>query len=72
MAAAAWRSEPQSFSLWMNLSAMIRIDGATPTTPCPSRDAAIVPATWVPWKSSSKSWTVLSSWQKSQPWTSSM
>ena len=55
-----------------NLRAMILTFGATPTTPCPSSEAAIVPATCVPWKSSSKSWTVLSSLQKSQPWTSSM
>ena len=73
IAAIACESSPQSRVVaLMNFRAMIETLGATPTTPTPLSDAAIVPATWVPWQSSSKSWTVLSSWQKSQPWTSSM
>ena len=50
---------------------MIFTLGATPTVPRPFSEAAMVPATWVPWKSSPTSCRVLSSLQKSQPWTSS-
>ena len=45
--------------------------GCDPDGSHPLSDAAIVPATWVPWPSRPASWTVLSSLQKSQPWTSS-
>ena len=72
MAAIAWSSQPQSRSSPRNLSAMSFTPGARPTMPAPLSFAAIVPETCVPWKSSSGSWTVLSSWQKSQPLTSSM
>ena len=59
IAAIAWESRPQSLGMssLMNFNAMIETLGATPTTPIPFSDAAIVPATWVPWPSWPKSWT---------------
>ena len=63
MASMALESDPKGPP--KNLTAMISTFGATPTTLLPSEEAAMVPATWVPWKSSRVSWMVLSSLAKS-------
>ena len=52
MASTAMASAPHSVPSSMNLRAMSWTPGATPTTPSPSSEAAIVPATCVPCQSS--------------------
>ena len=49
IACTAWKSVLQDGSSLMNFRAMILTDGATPAMPVPLPDAAIDPATCVPW-----------------------